>query len=116
MKKINVLYLLVILVTLTSCALLEGKPEEMIVYNDCKFSIKGNIFHVEVGQDDFTRDYNLIRWQVTIVRHKNQLAMELSVHRKDADYWRVPHMYDITLYQVEVIKSQIPVNEVILNE
>ncbi len=117
MKKKNLLFLIVIVLMLTSCAFLPKEPEEMFVYTDCRFSVEGNIFHVEVGQqEDFYRDYNLDRWQVTIIINKKYGTMELSVHRKGAEYWRVSEMYNVSSYQAEEIRSQIKVNEVTLTE
>jgi hypothetical protein len=117
MKKSNVLFLTAVVLIITSCAFIGGRPSGMMVYTDCRFSVESNIFHVEVGkQEDFYRNYNLDRWQVTIITNIKYGTMELSVHRKGADYWRVPNMYDINSYQVEKIRLQIKINEITLTE
>jgi hypothetical protein len=117
MKKLKVLFLIAIVLITTSCAFVQDEPSGMLVYTDCRFSVQDNIFHVEVGQqEDFYRDYNLTRWQVTIITNKKYGTMELSVHRKGADYWRVPNMYDVNSYQAEELRVQIKVNDITLTE
>jgi hypothetical protein len=115
MKKI-IFFLFAIVLVVASCAK-DHSIREIPVALDCDFIIMENILHIEVAQqDDFNKDFNLERWQVTIIKNKKYGTMELSVHRKGVNYWRVPEMYDISPYQAEEIRSKIKVNEVTLTE